>query len=60
LAAVTFIFSLLAYTGVLDFNTFVLIPKALIKLPPELWRLVTPFIMTEGHIGIFFDTYFRK
>lgn len=27
-------------------------------LPPQLWRLVTPFLLTSGGIGALFDLYF--
>lgn len=30
------------------------------QFPPQLWRLVSPFLLTGKDLGIIFDTYFRK
>ncbi|EFE37433.1 hypothetical protein TRV_07914 [Trichophyton verrucosum HKI 0517] len=34
-----------------------LLPRIL-QIPPQLWRLVTPFFLTGGGIGFFLDLYF--
>ncbi|KAK0103967.1 hypothetical protein ONS96_005072 [Cadophora gregata f. sp. sojae] len=58
LAAVSFIFSLLLYIGVLDFTLFHLSLPALIQFPPELWRLVTSLLITGPRLSLLFDVYF--
>ncbi|CZR60115.1 related to F-LANa protein [Phialocephala subalpina] len=58
LAAVTFSFSVLLYTGVLPFEPFDLSLPPLIQLPPELWRLLTCLLITGRGLGILVDTYF--
>ncbi|PVH89198.1 hypothetical protein DL98DRAFT_508309 [Cadophora sp. DSE1049] len=58
LAAISFIFSLLLYTGVLDFTLFYLSLPALIQLPPELWRLFTSLLITGPGLSLIFDVYF--
>jgi hypothetical protein len=59
-AAATFILSALLYTGLLPFHFFVWDSRFVFKLPPQLWRLVTPFLITGPQLSIIFDTYFSK
>lgn len=33
-------------------------PSLVFKLPPGIWRLVTPFLLTSPKLGFFFDLYF--
>jgi len=30
------------------------------KMPPQIWRLVTSFLITSKDLGIIFDTYFCR
>ncbi|PMD13081.1 hypothetical protein NA56DRAFT_544807, partial [Hyaloscypha hepaticicola] len=58
LALATFTFSVLVYTGAFPYHYFPFIPRSFLQLPPELWRLVTPFFITGPGLSIFFETYF--
>ncbi|KAH7399883.1 ER-associated proteolytic system protein-like protein Der1 [Cadophora sp. MPI-SDFR-AT-0126] len=58
LAAISFIFSLLLYSGALDFSLFYLSLPPLIRLPPELWRLFTSLLITGPRLSLIFDVYF--
>ncbi|KAL5321529.1 hypothetical protein ACEPPN_009488 [Leptodophora sp. 'Broadleaf-Isolate-01'] len=58
LAAISFIFSLLIYTGVLDYEPFHLSLPALIQLPPEIWRLFTSLLITGPGLALILDVYF--
>ncbi|KAL2071213.1 hypothetical protein VTL71DRAFT_12448 [Oculimacula yallundae] len=60
LAATSFVFSLLLFTGVLDYGLFNLSLPALIQLPPELWRPFTALLITGAGFGLIFDVYFRE
>jgi len=50
--------SVLVYTGILDFRYVIFVPRWIFKLPPDLWRLVTPFLITGPQFSILLDTYF--
>ncbi|CZT41653.1 related to F-LANa protein [Rhynchosporium secalis] len=58
LATTSFVFSLLLYTGVLNYSLFFLSLSRLIQLPPEIWRLVTSLLITGGGLSLLFDVYF--
>ncbi|KAH7351205.1 ER-associated proteolytic system protein-like protein Der1 [Rhexocercosporidium sp. MPI-PUGE-AT-0058] len=58
LAAISFIFSLLLFTGILDYSLFYLSIPALIQLPPEIWRLFTSLFITGRGLSLIFDVYF--
>jgi Derlin-2/3 len=59
IAASAFTLSILTYTGYIPFYYVAFVPSAFVKLPPQLWRLVTSFLITGPKWGIIFDTYFR-
>ncbi|KAE9372521.1 hypothetical protein N431DRAFT_243181 [Stipitochalara longipes BDJ] len=58
LALTTFIFSLLVYTGALPYHYFDFVPQSFLQLPPEVWRLFTPFILTESRVGVLYEPFF--
>ncbi|KAH8598099.1 ER-associated proteolytic system protein-like protein Der1 [Bisporella sp. PMI_857] len=58
LAAATLTMSILVYTGTLSFYYVLFAPSLMLKLPPQLWRLFTSFLLTSKDLGIIFDTYF--
>ncbi|KAG4441970.1 hypothetical protein IFR05_002538 [Cadophora sp. M221] len=58
LAATSFIFSLLIYTGILDYELFYVSLPALIQLPPEIWRIFTSLLITGSGLALIFDVYF--
>ncbi|TVY67402.1 Derlin-1 [Lachnellula suecica] len=58
IAASAFTLSILVYTGFIPFYYVAFIPEKFIQLPPQIWRLLTSFLMTSPKFGIIFDTYF--
>ncbi|KAI9646410.1 hypothetical protein NHQ30_004402 [Ciborinia camelliae] len=50
--------SILVYTHLLPGYYVVFIPEPLLQFPPQLWRIVTSFLITGPDFGILFDTYF--
>ncbi|SZE99837.1 unnamed protein product [Blumeria hordei] len=58
LAASAFLLSISVYTGFVPFHAVIFDPKNIWTFPPQLWRLVTPFLITGKELGIIFDTYF--
>lgn len=58
ITALTFVQSLLAYSGVLGFYYVVFLPRLLFQLPPQIWRLASPFLLTGPQLSFVFDLYF--
>lgn len=58
IAASAFTLSILVYTGVIPGYYVIYYPQSLFWLPPQLWRLVTSFLITGPQLSILFDTYF--
>lgn len=57
--AFTFIQSTLVHGRIISFYWPVFAPDLILKMPPQIWRLVTPFFLTRGGISYIFDLYFR-
>ena len=49
--------SLGVHLGLVSASPFYWFPPALFGFPPQVWRLVTPFLVTGPMLGIPFDTY---
>ena len=58
LAASAFTLSILGYSGIISFAHIIFLPQKLVILPPQLWRLLTSFLITGKDLSIIFDTYF--
>ncbi|KAJ5081384.1 hypothetical protein NUU61_009648 [Penicillium alfredii] len=58
LTALTFVQSALVYGGALSGYHVVFLPRNLLKLPPQIWRLASPFLLTGPQISFIFDLYF--
>ncbi|KAI9782028.1 MAG: hypothetical protein M1816_002137 [Peltula sp. TS41687] len=58
LAAATLTTSVLVHSRILSARYIIYYTPWLFKLPPDLWRLVTPFLLTEPGLSIILDTYF--
>ncbi|PKX96765.1 centromere/microtubule-binding protein Cbf5 [Aspergillus novofumigatus IBT 16806] len=58
LTALTFAQSALVYGGLLSGYYVVFIPRLLFRLPPQLWRLFSPFLLTGSGLSFIFDLYF--
>lgn len=59
LTATTLATSLLVYGHLLNGNYVIFyLPWVFMKLPPQLWRIVTSFWLTGPGLSIIFDTYF--
>lgn len=54
----TFVESVLVYGHMLHPSRVVFFPGAIFKLPPELWRLMTSFLLTGPKLSFLFDLYF--
>jgi Derlin-2/3 len=62
LIAATVATSLLVHGGLLPFYPFAFLPQLILRMPPkipEIWRVVTPFLITSPKFGILMDPYFR-
>jgi hypothetical protein len=57
-ASITFVVSVCGHFGLLPLWWFVHHPPFLWQIPPQIWRLVTTYFITDGGLGILFDTYF--
>ena len=49
--------SLGVHLGLVSPAPFFWYPPAILTLPPQVWRLVTSFLVTGPQLGILFDTY---
>ncbi|PQE16614.1 centromere microtubule-binding Cbf5 protein [Rutstroemia sp. NJR-2017a BBW] len=58
LAAGALTLSILVYTRMLPGYYVIFYLSSLLKFPPQLWRLLTSFLITGPDLGIIFDTYF--
>jgi Derlin-2/3 len=58
MATATFIVSVGIYTGLFPYKWFFFHPSLLWKIPPEIWRLATSFMITGPQLSVLFDTYF--
>ncbi|QUC19477.1 uncharacterized protein UV8b_03718 [Ustilaginoidea virens] len=54
----TFIVSAGIMVGVVPANYLIFHQYFLLKFPPQIWRLVTAFLITRPGLGLLFDTYF--
>ena len=50
--------SVAMFTGVLPGRWLYFDERLLFKMPPEIWRLVTSFLITKPKFGLIMDTYF--
>lgn len=58
LTALTFIESALVHSQSLSYYFVPFIPKLLFKFRPEIWRLCTPYLLTDPKLNFVFDLYF--
>ena len=56
-ATTAFVISLGIHTGLIPSSWFGYYWQAIWTLPPQLWRLVTTYLVTMPGLGILFDTY---
>jgi hypothetical protein len=54
----TLVESLLFYSETLSFYNVAFLRGNLFKRLPEIWRLVTPFLLTGSNLEFLFDLYF--
>ncbi|KAI1390821.1 Der1-like family protein [Hypoxylon trugodes] len=57
-ATAVFLCSVGVYTGMLSIEPFIFHYLMLYKFPPDIYRLVTSFLVTSPNLGVLFDTYF--
>lgn len=53
-----FVESALVHGGLLNPMSIVFYPPWILKFPPEIWRLLSSFILTGGGFSFVFDLYF--
>ncbi|KAL0465698.1 Der1-like family domain-containing protein [Neurospora intermedia] len=58
LATAILVTSIMAYFGPLPISWIYFDESRLFKLPPEIWRLVTSFLLSSPQLGIVLDPYF--
>ncbi|KAL4926112.1 uncharacterized protein BDV17DRAFT_283559 [Aspergillus undulatus] len=58
ITALTFIESALIYSQTLSSYFVPFVPQLLFKFQPQIWRLFTPFLLTDKKLNIIFDLYF--
>ncbi|RFU33557.1 hypothetical protein B7463_g2785, partial [Scytalidium lignicola] len=59
IAAAAFVLSLAVYYANIGLGYYVIFsPEFLLTIPPQVWRVVTSFLITEPQLGLVFDTYF--
>ncbi|EON66587.1 hypothetical protein W97_05833 [Coniosporium apollinis CBS 100218] len=56
-AAAAFVVSVLGYTGFIPLMPLVFVKPLVFKLPPQIWRVATAFLITGDKFGIIFDPY---
>lgn len=56
-ATITFGLSCAVHTGVLAGDLFYYDFRYLLRIPPQVWRIVTCFLITFPNLGILFDTF---
>lgn len=58
LTSITAVLSLSVHLSFLPFQWFIHHPYYLWKFPPQIWRLVTCYLITGSGLGMLFDSYF--
>jgi len=58
IVAAMFAESALVYGGLVRYDHTVFYIPWIFKFPPDLWRLLTSFLLTGGGYSFFFDLYF--
>lgn len=58
LTAITFVESALCYSHVLNYYFVPFIPQLVLQSRPEIWRLLTPYFLTDPKLNVLFDLYF--
>jgi Derlin-2/3 len=58
ISTAAFIVSAGVHTGILPFGWFMWHLPFLWRIPPQIWRFPTSFLVTGGGLNLLFDTYF--
>ncbi|KAL4868490.1 hypothetical protein BDV12DRAFT_185861 [Aspergillus spectabilis] len=58
ITALTFVESALVHSGTISYYLVPFVPKLVFKLRPELWRVCTPYLLTDPKLNFVFDLYF--
>jgi len=58
ITAITFVQSALLYGGILSSYYLFFLPHRLLRFPPEVWRLASPFFITGPGLSFLLDLYF--
>lgn len=57
-SAACFTTSICIYFHILPYHWFLFQHQLIFKIPPEIWRFFTSFLLTSSGLGIVMDTYF--
>ena len=60
IVAAMFVESALVHSGLINYMRVIYFTPLLFKFPPELWRLLSSFILTGGGFNFVFDLYFSE
>lgn len=55
-----FVESVMVYGGLMSGYRIIFAPGFLWKLPPEIWRLASTFLLTGPQFAFVFDLYFSE
>lgn len=58
IVAAMFLESALVHSGLVSYRLVLIHTSWLFKLPPQLWRLLSCFLLTGGGFSFVFDLYF--
>ncbi|TEA17955.1 Derlin-2 [Colletotrichum sidae] len=58
LATAAFVTSVSVALGLVSGYWFIFMPDYLFRIPPQIWRLGTNFLLTGPQLGLLFDSYF--
>ncbi|KAL4974303.1 hypothetical protein BDW66DRAFT_161352 [Aspergillus desertorum] len=58
LTALTFVQSALVHSHTLHYYFVPFFPQLIFKARPEIWRLFTPYLLTDPKLNVIFDLYF--
>lgn len=59
-AAAILVTSITVHLGVLPYAWFYFTEDRLWRIPPEIWRLATSFLLSSPALGIILDPYFGR
>lgn len=59
-ATAAFVTSVGVHLGVIPYSWVAFAPYFVMRIPPQLWRLATSFLITGSGLSVLMDTYFCR